>query len=85
MSGQRTDSQAKVILNYLFQMGSITAVQAYELCGSMRLAARIADIKDMGYDIYTERVPILGSDGMEIGHYGRYHLRGVPYDGDKEG
>jgi len=85
MSEQRTDSQKKAVLRYLLKAGSITAAQAYELCGTMRLAARISDIKDDGYDVWTERVPIIGEDGREVGHYGRYHLRGVPYDGNKKG
>ena len=74
----RTETQEKAVLRYLLQHGSITAVEAYNLCGTMRLASRVFNLKEDGYDIYTERVPILDDNGKEVGHYGRYHLRGVP-------
>lgn len=73
----RTETQEKMVLRYLLQHGSITAVEAYNLCGTMRLASRVFNLKEEGYDIYTERVPILGDNGKEVGHYGKHHLRGI--------
>lgn len=52
-------------------------MEAYERYGCLRLAARISDLKDGGNDIWTERVPILNEFGKEVGHYGKYHLRGI--------
>lgn len=39
------DSQCKLILFYLKEHGSITAKEAMQLCGCMRLAARIHDLR----------------------------------------
>lgn len=48
------DSQCKMILFYLKEMGSITAKEALQLCGCMRLAARIHDLRQKGIPIKTE-------------------------------
>ena len=80
MSEPRRETQNEKVLSYLLQYGTITALEAFKHCGTMRLSARIANLKDGGYDIWTERVAILGDDGKEVGHYGRYHLRGIPME-----
>lgn len=49
-------SQAKRILAYMQKGNRITPIEALELFGSFRLGARIADIKDMGFDVKSEFV-----------------------------
>ena len=49
-------SQNQAILNHLKSGKSITPLQALNLCGTMRLAARIGELKDQGHDIETRMV-----------------------------
>ena len=44
-------SQRLKILEYLLGGGELTALKALEMFGCLRLAARIADIRAMGYEI----------------------------------
>lgn len=83
MSG-RAETQKRLIAERLMQKGSITAMEALECCGSMRLAARISDLKDDGYDIWTERVSVLDERGKETSHYAKYHLRGIRMTPEEE-
>lgn len=46
----KKDSQTKKILAILIKEHSITPLEALNRCGCMRLAARIAEIKEMGFD-----------------------------------
>lgn len=46
-------SQCDMILLYLKEHGSITALDAIREFGCMRLAARISDLRERGYDIET--------------------------------
>lgn len=49
-------SQTDRILEYMLSGKSITPLEALNLFGSMRLGARIADIKAKGYLVYSEYV-----------------------------
>lgn len=51
-------SQAKDILAYLQEHGSITQKEANRKLGVGRLAARVSDLKAMGYDIQTEIITV---------------------------
>lgn len=53
---EQCTSQAKRILAYLKKGNRITPIEALNMFGSFRLGARIADIKDMGYDIKSKFV-----------------------------
>lgn len=44
-------SQSEMILRYMQHFGSITPMDAMQDLGCMRLAARIADLRDKGYSI----------------------------------
>lgn len=44
-------SQKAEILKHLQEYGSITAMEALRLCGSMRLAGRIFELRQEGWDI----------------------------------
>ncbi len=53
-------SQKKHLLYYLQEHGSITALEALNIIGSLRLAARIKDLRDEGHNITTENIRIHG-------------------------
>lgn len=55
--------------------GSISPLEAMKDLGVMRLAARISDLKDEGYEIHTEREKSLNRYGEET-TYARYSLGG---------
>lgn len=44
-------NQNSIILNHLEEYGSLTAREAYEKYGIMRLGARVHDLKEFGYQI----------------------------------
>lgn len=48
-------TQCDRILRHMKDYGSIDPMVAIKEYGCMRLASRIADLKDMGYDIVSER------------------------------
>ena len=48
------DSQCQRIIEYMNQGHVITALEALTLFDCLRLAARIKDLKDEGYVIYSE-------------------------------
>lgn len=68
------EKQTAVILNHLKQYGGLTALEAVRNYGIMRLAARIADLRDSGIPVRTEMVKILDERGKVIEHFARYHL-----------
>lgn len=72
----RKTSQNEQIYRYLQENGSITPIDALNLCGCLRLASRIADLKRiMGADIRTE----MESTGTS--RYARYRLIEKPVEG----
>jgi len=62
-----TESQSQAILRYMRSGYEITSLEALKLFNCMRLAARIADIKDMGIEI-TDRW-ITRDDGVRFKAY----------------
>lgn len=52
----QSGSQKDRILDYLMEGHSITALEALNLFGTLRLGARIADIRSEGYIVYTAMV-----------------------------
>lgn len=55
-TSKRGKSQKEQILDYLKQGRSLTPMDALKMFGCLRLGARIADIKEMGYLVHTEMV-----------------------------
>lgn len=49
-------SQCDRIANHLKAGRAITALEALERFGCMRLAARIADLRERGWEIVSERI-----------------------------
>lgn len=69
------DSQCGMILEHLEQYGSITALDALGDYGIMRLAARIADLKRLGYPITAKQESGKNRRGDTV-YYTRYFLKG---------
>jgi hypothetical protein len=53
-----TESQNKQIASHLKSGRSVTTLEGLYLFGSMRLSARIDDLKKMGYNIKTEIIVV---------------------------
>jgi hypothetical protein len=54
----RTDSQNALIKGWLMNGRSLTTLEALNMFGCFRLAARISNLRDEGMDIHTEIVEI---------------------------
>ena len=68
-----TKSQCKLILFYLKEHGKITAKDAMQLCGCMRLAARIHDLRSKGIPIKTKNFEYRNTAGNKV-RYAIYSL-----------
>ena len=68
-------SQESRILAYMEKNGSITAMDAMNDLGVMRLASRVHDLKDRGHEIVTVMVEGVNRYG-EPTKYARYYLKG---------
>ena len=51
-------TQCELILAYLQDGNTLTSLEALKLFGCMRLASRIHDLRDKGYDIKNERIQV---------------------------
>ena len=65
-------SQKHEVLAWL-KREPITQSQAWKGIGSMRLGARIYELRMMGYNIVTERVKVTNAKGEQV-TVGRYRL-----------
>lgn len=68
--------QTERILKYINDFGSITSLQAMQDLGVMRLASRITDLKQAGYEIDSEYVHSKNRYGEPM-KYKRYYIKGV--------
>ena len=68
--------QTERILKYINDFGSITSLQAMQDLGVMRLASRITDLKQAGYEIDSKFVHSKNRYGEPI-KYKRYYMKGV--------
>lgn len=66
-------TQKKLILRHLQEFGSITPVTALREYGCFRLAARIADLREDGYEIKSELVKAKNKQGKTV-TFSRYKL-----------
>lgn len=69
-------SQTQKILMHMQKWGSITALEAMDYYGIMRLASRIRDIKDAGYKVTTTTEEVINRYGERV-RCARYRLEGV--------
>ncbi len=58
-----TASQCQRILDHLKAGETITAIQALDLFGCNRLAARIADLRSADHEIRTTTIKVFNRDG----------------------
>ena len=59
-------SQNNRLLDYLKQHGSIDPLRAWEILGIYRLASRINDLRNRGYDIKTTKIKVHNRFGEDI-------------------
>lgn len=70
-----SDSQNRQILEYLSNGGVIDPHKARELFSCERLASRICDLRQMGFDIITYKMEYTDRRGKKR-RYARYALAG---------
>ena len=66
-------NQRQRILRHLETFGSITALEAMQEYGIMRLAARIADLEKEGYRLKHERIGSINRFGEKV-YFTKYTL-----------
>lgn len=66
-------SQNQTVLDHLREHGSITALEAMERYGIMRLSGRIYDLRERGMDIDAERITVKNRRGEKV-QVARYTL-----------
>jgi hypothetical protein len=64
-----------MVLAYIATHGSITALEADDALGVRRLAARVNDLRDQGYDITSEMVTVTNRRGEQC-RVARYSMAG---------
>lgn len=67
-------TQCERIVDYINQFGSITTLQAFTDIGCTRLASRICDLKNQGYEFETEFEQSLNRFGEKVS-YKKYRWR----------
>ena len=65
------------ILDHMKKHGSITSMEAFHEYGITRLASRIFDLRELGYDIATLMMDGENKYGEAV-KYAKYVLRGEP-------
>lgn len=76
MSENKKPNQCDRILQYIKDFGSITTWQAYQDLGVTRLASRIWDLKQLGYELKKTRINTKNRYGDNT-HYDEYRLKAV--------
>lgn len=67
LNSESSQSQVKMIVAYLEEGNTITSLEALKLFGCLRLASRICDIRERGYDIAKETITL--SNGKRVTQY----------------
>jgi len=62
-----SESQNSKILEYLLEGNKLTQLEALELCGCFRLASRVYDLRERGYNITKEM--IISKNGKRVAQY----------------
>lgn len=62
-----SESQNAKILEYLLNGGKLTQMEALKLCGCFRLASRIWDLRERGYNITKEMIIL--TNGKRVAQY----------------
>lgn len=66
--------QSAKILRHLEQHGSITPLEAERICRTKRLAARVCELRRLGYHIIARIETGVNADGDRV-RYARYWMR----------
>lgn len=67
-------TQEELILVYMKDHGGITSAEAFLHCGCLRLPARVADLKDKGYDIKDIWCYKTDSNGKIVKKWKKFYL-----------
>jgi hypothetical protein len=67
----KMESQNKRILEHLILGRTLTSLEALSLFGSLRLAARISDLRNAGNTIKSEMVQV-GNNKKKVARYSLY-------------
>ena len=62
-----SESQNSKILEYLLEGNKLTQLEALALCGCFRLASRVYDLRERGYNITKEM--IISKNGKRVAQY----------------
>jgi len=73
-------TQCERIIDYIKEFGSITTMEAFSDLGITRLASRIHDLREDGYEIEREIIRDKNRYGEPV-HYMRYSLKKGGADG----
>lgn len=68
-----SESQNVSIARYLEEGGSLTPLEALDLFGCFRLAARIGELRGQGMNIERRDIPVMNSKGRTV-YIGEYYL-----------
>lgn len=68
-------TQSQRVLEHIKKYGSITTAKAWDMYGITRLAARIKNLRDAGYDIDSTMIYTKDRKGRPT-NFARYTLRG---------
>lgn len=68
-------TQCELILAYMEKHGGITQLEATDAIRCSRLAARISDLRKVGYPIRGKRVRYIAADGKKSS-FTRYYMDG---------
>lgn len=68
----RTETQNDQILQWLKNHRTITPLDALQMFGCLRLAARIFDLRADGHNIETQRIDV-GEGGKQVAQYRLIH------------
>ena len=71
------NNQCEMVIQYIKDFGSITSREAFTDLGIARLASRIYDLTQIGYEFDKETETSLNRYGDPT-HYARYSLRKQP-------
>jgi len=67
-------TQCEKIIEYIKEFGSITTMEAFSDLGITRLASRIHDLRNVGYEIEREIIRTKNRYGEPV-HFMRYSLK----------
>ena len=59
-------NQNQTVLKHLLKKGRITSLQAIQLYGVTRLASRINDLKQAGWNIQGDMIPVINRYGQTV-------------------